>query len=514
MIADTIKNNICLNKIVCKKKDVIVLEEDIIVPDIKPDILNTISTSGNICIYKKEILEEKIKIDGCVNLYLVYLADSEDGRTRAINNSIDFSKTLEIKGCKPDMYLDSNICIKNIECKVLNGRKVNVKIIVEINVILSSEENISMIENIENIDDIQKLNKNITLSQSIGRGQTKVYAKDTISIDNIDSLVEILSADINIINSDIKLSYNKVLVKSDANIKIIYLTEDNRICNIESNIPVMGFVDIPNISDDNICDVKYEIKNIMIKPNNMEEHSIYVEIEIEVICNAYENKQLEIMQDLYSPSKNINFKCKNIRTMCDMHLAKGILNIDERIEVEGINSSNKICDVKVSPEIETENILEGRIIYTGNLNMNIMYLSETGDLNVKNVKMPFEFNLQDNNIGSNYDIETKINILSQDFIVVNDTTINAKIEMEFVAKASKNMQMNIIDEIEVDERLEDNYSMVIYFVKKGETLWDIAKKFGSRIEDIVAVNDIENENVINEGQQLFIPRYQMRAAAR
>ena len=509
MVVDTIKNNICVNKIVCKKKEIIVLEEDIIVPDIKPDILNTISTSGNICVYKKEVLDEKIKIDGCVNLYIVYLADSDECRTRSINYNIDFSKSIEIKGCKSDMYLDSNICIKNIECKVLNGRKVNVKIILEICVTLSQEEEINMIGDVKDIEDIQKLNKNITLSQSIGRGQTKIYAKDTIIIDNIDNLVEILSADINIVNSELKLSYNKVLVKSDANVKIMYLTDDNRICNIEANIPVMGFIDIQNISDDNSCDVKYEIKNIIIKPNSTEEHSIYVEIEIEAMCSAYENKQIEIMQDLYSPSKNITFKSKNIRTMCDKHITRGILNKDERIEVEEINSNNKICDVKVNPIIETENVLDGIIVYSGNLELRILYLSDSG-LNSKDVKLPFEFNLEDGEVASNNDIETKINIISQDFIIVNDNTINCKIELQFEASVSRNMQMNVIDEINVDERLEDNYSMVIYFVKKGETLWEIAKKFGSRIEDIVAVNDIDNPDRINEGQQLFIPRYQMR----
>lgn len=510
MVVDTIKNSLYVNKIVCKKKEMVVLEEDIIVPDIKPDILNTISTSGNICIYKKEVLDEKVKIDGAINFYLVYLADSVECGTRSINSNIDFSKSIEIKGCNPEMILDSNICIKNIECKVLNGRKVNVKIMLEIYVTLYMQEEINMIEDVKDIEDIQKLNKSMMLNQSIGRGQTKIYAKDTIMIENIDNLVEILSVDVNIINSDLKLSYNKVLVKSDANVKIMYLTDDNRICNIETVIPVMGFIDMPDISDDNICDIRYEIKNVVVKPNNIEEHSIYVEIEIEAMCSSYENRKVEIMQDLYSPSKDIKFKSKNVKTMCDKHVTKGILKIDENIEVEGMNGSDKICDVKITPQIETENVLEGRIIYNGNLDLRILYLSDI-NLNSKNIKIPFEFNLEDSFINSNYDVETNINILSQDFIVINDNTINSKIELEFTTNVSKNMQMNIIDEIEVDERLEDNYSMVIYFVKKGETLWDIAKKFGSRIEDIVAVNDIEDENKINEGQQLFIPRYQVRA---
>lgn len=36
------------------KKELIMVEGDMIVPDSKPDILNTICTSGVVCIYKKK----------------------------------------------------------------------------------------------------------------------------------------------------------------------------------------------------------------------------------------------------------------------------------------------------------------------------------------------------------------------------------------------------------------------------------------------------------------------------
>ena len=49
--------------------------------------------------------------------------------------------------------------------------------------------------------------------------------------------------------------------------------------------------------------------------------------------------------------------------------------------------------------------------------------------------------------------------------------------------------------------------MVIYFVKPGDTLWNIAKKFGSTVEAIVRVNGIEDVNNLTIGRQLFIPRY-------
>ena len=53
MQIDVAKEKLCINKIVGQKNDCLIVEGDMIVPDIKPDILNTISTSGNVCIYKK-----------------------------------------------------------------------------------------------------------------------------------------------------------------------------------------------------------------------------------------------------------------------------------------------------------------------------------------------------------------------------------------------------------------------------------------------------------------------------
>ena len=47
----------------------------------------------------------------------------------------------------------------------------------------------------------------------------------------------------------------------------------------------------------------------------------------------------------------------------------------------------------------------------------------------------------------------------------------------------------------------------MYIVKKGDTLWKIAKMFGSTVDDIARTNGIEDENLIMPGQKIFIPHY-------
>ena len=93
------------------------------------------------------------------------------------------------------------------------------------------------------------------------------------------------------------------------------MTDDNRINSVESVIPVMGFIDIENVSEENIVDTKYEIKNLIIKPNNVEEHSIYVEVELEIYCEVYRNQEINLIQDLYSPRTNVTFTQKQIQVM-------------------------------------------------------------------------------------------------------------------------------------------------------------------------------------------------------
>jgi hypothetical protein len=47
---------------------------------------------------------------------------------------------------------------------------------------------------------------------------------------------------------------------------------------------------------------------------------------------------------------------------------------------------------------------------------------------------------------------------------------------------------------------------IAYVVQQGETLWGIAKKFGTTVDQIVAANEIADRNTIRAGQKLTIPR--------
>lgn len=317
-----------------------------------------------------------------------------------------------------------------------------------------------------------------------------------------------MKTNIDIINVESKVSYNKVLVKADAYIRIMYLTDDNRINTVETKIPVMGFVDILNITEDDICDVKYELRNLLVKPNNVEEHSIYIEAEIELNCFVYQNKNLQLIQDLYSPSIDLNSNCKKIKTMQDKKIIKDVCNIREKQLIAEMRNE-KLYDVDVCILIKKQNNLNDRVILEGETNIKFIYSNmQSGGIETKNIVIPFNHNINIEGGNKSTNIDVNVELSNKDIIIMPDESIEIKIDLNIVLDVFKTVELNVINDIEILETKDSEaYSIIIYFVKPGDTLWNIAKRFKSTVNNIVKLNKIEDESKIFVGQQLFIPKF-------
>jgi len=508
MEVDVTKQNIMVNKLVSRKKEIVIIEGDMIVPDVKPDILNTIDAVGNVCIYKKEVLDGKVRFDGSINLNLIYLADIETDITRGLTNTLDFTQVIDVENCMGNMELRNNVEIKEIECKVLNGRKINIKVLVEFDVYIYSNEEINILKQINNLENAQILNSRIKINNLVGSGYCRASAKDTIPLREGDNLAEILKTEVKLVNSEMKVSYNKVLLKADACVKMMYLTENGEIVSVSSNIPVMGFIDIANVSENNILKCQYEIKNILVKPNSGETHSVYVEIEFEICCDACDCIEIESIQDMYCPTAELKFKNKNVNVITNKQTNKNVCNIRERIQIPEI-STNKIYDVEIMPNINNINVLNGRVVYEGELKLNFIFSSHSNTgIDTKRYTIPFTFNIDSEQINSRKVINTRTNCIQDEFVVASDGMVDCKIDLEFDIEMYEDANINVIDEIQIDENINNyNPSMIVYIVKDGDTIWKIAKKYKTTMQEIINVNNLDNGDEIYIGQKLFIPRY-------
>ena len=123
-------------------------------------------------------------------------------------------------------------------------------------------------------------------------------------------------------------------------------------------------------------------------------------------------------------------------------------------------------------------------------------------------KIPFEYTMEGIEDGENVNTKTDIEVINQDFIIQEGNLVTSNIDAKMDLQTYKTANMNVMNEIQTNgEREEEDYSILMYIVKKDDTLWNIAKEFGSTVDDIARANGIEDENLIQPGQKLFIPKY-------
>lgn len=509
MEINTTKETLNVNKVICEKREMINIQGDMIVPDSKPDILNTITTSGNACIYKKEVMDGKIRLDGNILTYIMYLADGSTDNIRGLNTGLDFSETINIPELETGMNVDVAPTIKFIECKVLNGRKIGIKVTLEVSMKVYSKESVEIVTGL-NDENIQVLSQNMKVNSLLGDGITKASVKENVAIPSTDNLAEILNMQISLVDKDIKISYNKVLAKSEVEIKMAYLTEDGRICKTQARLPLVGFIDMPNIKEENICETSYMARNIFVKPNAIEEHSVYIELEVEISCMAYEEREIRTIQDMYCPGKKMDFDKTMINTITDKQCKRNICSIREKVNVPELGSGT-IVNVEINPIINKENRLNEKIVFEGEIELNFIFTdTSTVGVNSKKVTVPFEQTVD--GIPENCKTDTNIDVNSQEFL--NQAgVVSTNLDMNFETNSYRSVAIPVINDIVVQDQEDmQDYSVIIYVVKAGDTLWKIAKRFGSTVDDIVRVNGIERTDRINVGEKIYIPRYVLKRA--
>ncbi len=488
------RSTVSINKKIVDKTQIVEVSGDIIVPDIKPDIVNIIHTNGNAYIYKEDIVQGRVRIDGNVDTYVVYL--SENGETRSMQTTLNFIETIDDTTIKENMITKQKVSIENIETKILNERKITIKVNLKIKCECYEKSEIEFLNDLQEMQDVQKLQESITVKSVLGINKIKTSIKEDIHIDDALEIAEILKTDITLCNMENKISYNKVLAKADANVKIIFLTEDERVSCVESTIPMMSFIDMENVTENNICHVSYTIRNMLFKVNTKEMHSVSCQVDFEVLCEAYESKTMNVIQDMYGIKNDIAFSKKQVEVQVDGEERQESIKINETILMEDIHS---IYSVDCTPKILSTHQVGNFTNYEGELSLDFYYEADnrTG-LNVKNVKLPFITKMESVE-------EIEITVMKKDFTIHNE---NVDCDIELLAK-QRNMclkTINIIENIESKECEEENdYKMYVYFVKSGDTIWNIAKKFRVCMEDIIRVNQLEDDRIA-VGDRLYIMR--------
>jgi LysM repeat protein len=320
-------------------------------------------------------------------------------------------------------------------------------------------------------------------------------------------------------NINFKSANGRLAVNGELNLFVIYREGDSaKVGWYETAINFNSDVECQSCSDGMLADVAYEIGNeeITVKDNeDGEARIISTDITLELEIKLYEHQSTQVMADVYGVSCEVetNIEKENFKDLyADIEIDEkltGSIKLDESepgfLQVCHCDSKVSLTDVQFNDNtVKLRGSADIKLLYTSQMDNMMDYnsiysLSET---------IPFEVTKE-----LLYD-EAKIGEYS---LYISISSQNVAIKDVFQVEWRGSITAKLLAYSSRDEELLTNLDLspinpdiieklpgfAIYYVKPGDSLWQIGKKYYVSVQRLKDMNNIVGDE-IRPGDRILI----------
>lgn len=517
MSLELVKEAFRVNNLIGEDTIQTVIENDIIVPDTKPDIARVLLLDGDVYVTGSDIGTDRVVVSGFVVYKILYISDDEAKSVKSITNNIPFTNTMDVSGVRNGMKCRTKGNIEHTDYTLLNGRKINVKAIVSLNCKAYDEIDREYASGITGIDEVQVLNDSIVLNTYLGSNKINYIIKEDLELPSSKPTIsEILRNDVKISGKDFKITDDKVIVKGDINISTLYIADDETrsMQYMENELPFTQFVELDNITEETLVDVDYDLVDFKVEPiedSDGELRNIRAEVGLNIYVTGLTNQNIEVLSDAYSPKSKIVFEKQMLSVDELVSENKSQLVIKDTLDLNDCSPEvAEIFNVLCKYNVSDTRIEDGKVIIEGTVENNILYLSNNNDQPVfcHKKEIPFKHVVDVKDITSDMRAEVNLELEHCNYSMISSNqveirtaiAVNVKIESKNRFPVINKATENLLDE----KKLQSMPSVIIYITQPGDSLWKIAKKYGTTVDNLLKINDLSDNDVLMPGQQILI----------
>jgi len=495
------------------------VETDYILPDYFPDIFRIIKCRIIPRVVSHSILGNEISGDSKKLTYelealiRVWYLSENSKVINCIDHKMNFNKSvdLSIESRYPEIVIYPRCDYAN--CRVINKRRLDIRGAVTTKVKVTDDKCRKIISNADGMN-IQ-LKKNMILYP----GQRIITTKKITVIEELElgiakpPILSVIKSESKIISKEHKAISNKVVVKGEAQIDMLYICSKEDEHGIESmkfTIPFSQIIDVDGI------DESYEIQadvfpascDIITKGSG-ESTSFECELVVFVNCIASKSISGDVIVDAYSTNYNCQIETDNLA------LESSVKHISEN---SIFKNTLTLSDNKISSVIDcgceitniTTHLSESGDCFVINGNMNSYTLVETVDgypVITENDSV-FEIKIDSPENVSDCYFEPKISIIGCNYTMAGDSSVDVTAELNVDGIICKKSEKTVITDIKIDNECKKdcsgNCALKLYFAEENEDIWDIAKRNSTSVKAILEENNITSDKVFEKGM-LLIP---------
>lgn len=151
MALELIRDLIKIDQVIGEEMTQAVVEGDVVVPDSKPDVDKIISMNGWVVITDKEAVEDKVIVDGVVNVKSLYISYEGEQALHHLEGSFGFTQQIDLPGASGRMDAEVKADIEHLDFGMINSRKLNVKCVLNLTGKVSEKSEVDVIRDIKGI---------------------------------------------------------------------------------------------------------------------------------------------------------------------------------------------------------------------------------------------------------------------------------------------------------------------------------------------------------------------------
>ena len=491
------------------------MDDDFNVPDVKPDVKTILRENGRIRVLEKKCNAGRLHIRGVLLTDVLYISEDGSG-IYGMESELPFDEM---------MHLDREDCsgltiraeLEDITATMIHSRKLNVKALINIKVLCEEIEDEVVVTEAEGKGLFARA-KDVSFTNLAAMKRDTIRLREEVVLPaSRPNISEIIYKELHLAVTESRVLEDELSVKGNMNVFLVYqgtgLKETPEF--FETRLPFTGRFDIsgavPNMIEDITPTVTQE--NVTIRPDeDGEERVIEVEAVLEMDMKLYEEKELMVLEDIYSVAGNVNLQGRQeliphlLLKNQSMGSFFGTYEMPAR-EVTPMQISYGSSEV----HLETVAMEDNKLHLEGMLENKVLMVTGSDEQPYFGVKFfaPFrqDIEVKGLNAGCTYHVVPMVTDTS--FQLYRSNEVEWKTEVNFQTIVFCNSPEYMVTGAEfvpfTEEELKNRHSMIGYRSEEGDNLWSVGKRFHVSPEMVAEQNHLEEE-MIPAGKMLLLIR--------
>lgn len=511
-----IKKNIHMDCLKSKASNQITLEEDFNLPDVKPDMDKIIFKEGDVRIDEVKASGDHVAVKGKLLASVLYASTDLGEQLAKVEKEIPFEETVFLEGVETGDSVDYCYEIEDFSVSMINSRKASVRSIITLKMSVRELYDEEAATELYGDEEVEYRKKYLDIAE-IAICKKDIYRiRQEIEFPaGMPNIAQIIWSSIRIGNLDFKALEGKVSVQGDLAVFFLFEGEgeERPIRFYETTVPFNGAIECSDCKEIMIPDITWQIshKEFEVRPDfDGEERVVALEIVLDLNIKMYQEEQVEILSDVYGVTKEItavtmpgSFKSLLLKN-------EGKCRVADKLKIgAGAGKILQLMHSEAEAMLDETKIMEEGLEVNGTLLVNCLYI--TGDDKMPYYALqgmlPFSYVMDVNGIDQNCTSNVSVSVEQLNVTMLDSEELDIKAIVRVHAVVFCEHTEAMIKDIQVQDldmnKIKSLPSMAIYVAGKGDSLWQIGKKYYVSVKRIKELNGLTQDE-LKEGDKLLI----------